>query len=98
MSILVQYSIAEGQASAQIDALKSFVSELKKLGDSGFDYTSYETDDPTKFIAVFDFDDDVAKQRFLDSQAFEAYRDGSKGRFTGPPATTPLKFVASTRS
>lgn len=97
MSLLVEYSIVAGKAPEQIDALKSFVAALRELGDNGFDYTSYETDDPTKFIAVFDFDDDMAKDRFLNSQAFATYRDGTKGRFTGPPSTTNLNLVASTR-
>ena len=98
MSLLVEYTLLDGQATAQIEALNSFVDGLKALGDSGFDYTAYETDDPTKFIAVLDFDDDDAKQRFLDSAAFGQYRDGSKGRFTGPPSTTQIRMVASTRS
>lgn len=98
MSLLVEYSIQDGKAAEQVDALQKFTGELKALNDGGFQYTAYETDDPTRFIAVFDFDDDAAKQRFLDSKAFEEYRDGSKTRFTGPPSTTVIKFVASTRS
>jgi hypothetical protein len=98
MSLLVEYSLQEGKAGEQVDALKKFTAGLKALGDSGFDYTAYETDDPKKFIAVLDFDDEDAKQRFLDSAAFADYRDGAKGRFTGPPSTTQIRLVASTRS
>ena len=98
MSLLVEYKLLEGKAGAQIEALHLFVSNLKTMSDAGFDYSAYETDDPTKFIAVFDFDDDDAKQRFLDSAAFAQYRDGAKTRFVGPPSTTAIKLVASTRS
>jgi len=98
MSLLVEYTLLEGKAAEQVEALTKFTEGLKALGDGGFDYTAYETDDPTKFIAVLDFDDDEAKQRFLDSSAFADYRDGSKGRFTGPPNTTQIRLVASTRS
>ncbi len=97
MSLLVEYSIVEGKAPEQANALRSLIASLGKLGDPGFDYTAFETDDPTRFIAVLEFEDDAAKQRFLDSEAFAIYREGTKGRFTGPPATTPLKLVASTR-
>ncbi len=98
MSLLVEYSIIEGKAAEQTEALKSLITDLRELGDQGFHYTAFETDDPTRFIAVLEFDDDAAKQRFLSSEAFATYRDGTKGRFTGPPSTTPLQFVASTRS
>lgn len=98
MGLLVEYSIVEGKAGEQTEALETFVSGLKELGDDGFNYTAYETDDPTKFVAVLEFDDDAAKQRFLDSAAFNAYREGTKGRFTGPPQTTPIKLVASTHN
>ena len=97
MSLLVEYTVNEGKADAQIDALKNFVAGLKAIGDEGYDYTAYETDDPTKFVAVLDFSDDSAKQRFLDSAPFIEYRDGSKDRFPGPPSTTTIKLVASTR-
>ena len=98
MSLLVEYSIIDGKASEQVEALQSFVGALKELNDGGFDYTAYETDDPTKFIAVLDFDDADAKERFLASQAFADYRDGTKGRFASPPATTNIRLVASTRA
>jgi len=97
MSLLVEYSIKEGKAPAQADALRTFVAGLREMGDDGFSYTAYETDDPTKFIAVFEFDDEGAKNRFVNSPAFQSYKDGSSDRFTGPPSTSPIKLVASTR-
>lgn len=97
MSLLVEYTVFEGKAAAQVDALHSFVDGLKAIGDSGYNYTAFETDDPTKFIALLEFDDDAAKQRFLDSAPFGKYREGSKDRFPGPPSTTNIRLVASTR-
>ena len=97
MSLLVEYTVMHGKAAAQIDALKTFVEGLKRLGDTGFDYTAFETDDPTRFIALFEFDNEAAKQRFLDSSAFADYRTGSGDRFAKPPHTTPIRLVASTR-
>lgn len=98
MSLLVEYTVNEGKAAAQVEALEAFVAGLKAIGDEGYDYTAFETDDPTKFIALLEFDDDSAKQRFLDSAPFNEYRDGSKDRFPGPPSTTTIRLVASTRS
>ena len=97
MSLLVEYSVRDGGADDQIDALHAFVDGLKAIGDGGYNYTAYETDDPTRFIAVFEFDDDSAKQRFLESAPFAAYREGAKDRFTSPPSTTQIRRVASTR-
>jgi len=96
MSLLVEYSVREGMADDQIEALNTFVEGLKAIGDGGYSYTAFETDDPTKFIAVFEFDDDDAKQRFLESAPFATYRDGAKDRFTSPPSTTQIHRVAST--
>jgi hypothetical protein len=97
MSLLVEYTLVEGKASEQVEALQKFIAGLKSLGDNGFDYTAYESDDPTKFFGVLDFEDDGAKQRFLDSAPFAEYRDGSKGRFVAPPNATPIRLVGSTR-
>lgn len=98
MSLLVEYTVNEGKAEAQIEALNTFVAGLKAIGDEGYDYTAFETDDPTRFIAVFEFDNDAAKQRFLDSAPFAEYRESSKDRFPGPPSTTDIRLVASTRA
>ena len=97
MSLLVEYSLQDGKSDAQKEALDKLVSGLKQTGTDGFSYTAYETDDPNKYIAVFEFDDDAGKQRFLDSAAFAEYRDSAKERFTGPPSTTTIRKVASTR-
>ncbi|NNE21318.1 MAG: hypothetical protein HKN11_01780 [Rhizobiales bacterium] len=96
MGLLVEYSLKEGQAEAQVEALNTFVAGLNSTGDQGYSYTAYETNDPTKFIAVLEFDDAAAKQRFLDSAAFAEYRDGAGARFVGPPQTTVIRRVAST--
>ena len=91
MGLLVEYSLKEGQAEAQEAALKTFVAGLKAEGVDGFSYSSFATDDPTKFIGLFLFDDEAGKQRFLNSAAFAAYRDGAGPRFTGPPSTTAIR-------
>ena len=98
MSLLVEYTVKEGKASAQIDALRTFVADLRDIGDEGYNYTAFETDDPTKFIAVLEFDNDAGKQRFLESEPFTQYREGSQDRFPNPPSTTTIRLVASTRT
>ena len=65
MSLLVEYSIMEGKADEQTDALNEFVAGLASLGDDGFDYTAYETDDPTRFIAVLDLDEEAEDSDLL---------------------------------
>ncbi len=97
MHLLVKYTVNEGKADAQRAALNALVAGLKKEGNAGFDYTGFETDDPTQFIAILRYDDDAAKQRFLDTAAFKEYRDSAKDRFPGPPSTTAMRKVASTK-
>ena len=97
MSLLVEYTVVEGMADAQIDALKQFTEGLRAIADEGYNYTAFETGDPTKFIALLEFDDEASKKRFLDSGPFADYREGSKGRFQNPPQTTTIRLVASTR-
>ena len=96
MGLLVEYTVNEGMAGDQVAALRDFTDALRAEGCEGFSYTAYETDDPAKFIAVLDFDDDDAKARFLATAAFAAYRDGAKARFPHPPSTTTIRQVAST--
>ncbi|NKB53969.1 MAG: hypothetical protein GKR97_17435 [Rhizobiaceae bacterium] len=98
MSLLVEYSVNEGMADAQVDALKQFVDGLRAIADDGYNYTAFETDDPTRFIALLEFNDDAGKKRFLDSAPFNDYREGSKDRFPNPPGTTTIRLVASTRN
>ena len=97
MGLLVEYTVKDDRSSDQVEALQTFVAGLKAIGDGSFSYTAYETDDPTRFIAVFEFDDESAKQRFLQSAAFAEYREGAKDRFVNPPQATPIQLVASTR-
>ena len=97
MSLLVEYSLKDGQSDAQINALKEFCSGLKAMNDPGFTYTAFATENPTKFIAVLEFDDDDAKDRFLKSDPFQTYRDGAGPRFTGPPSSTTIDLVSSSR-
>jgi len=97
MSLLVEYSIEEGMAGAQVDALKQLVDGLKSIADDGYNYTAFETDDPTRFVALLEFNDEAGKKRFLDSAPFNDYREGSKGRFQQPPNASPIKLVATTR-
>ena len=96
MGLLVEYALQEGKTEAQHGALATFVDGLKAEGCDGFSYTAYATDDPLKFIAVLEFVDEDAKQRFLSTDAFAHYRDTAKDRFTGPPSTTAINRVAST--
>jgi quinol monooxygenase YgiN len=98
MSLLVEYHLKDGQSDAQKNALRTFTTSLRQEGCDGFSYTAFSTEDPNRFLALFEFSDEDGKQRFLKSAAFAAYRDGAGPRFTGPPSTTPLTLVASTRN
>ena len=97
MGLLVEYSIEDGKSDAQTEALLKFVDGLKQIGDGGYNYTCFETDDPKRFIGLLEFDDEEAKQRFLASAPFIEYRDSASERFSAPPQPTPVRKIASTR-
>ena len=97
MGLLVEYSIQDGKADAQTAALLEFVEGLKKIADGGYHYTCFETDDPQRFIGLLEFDDDEAKQRFLASAPFAAYRESAPERFSAPPQATVIRLVGSTK-
>lgn len=96
MGLLVEYTVLEGKKDAQVEALNTMIAGLKAMGEQGFNYIAWETDDPTRFVAVLEFDDEDAKQRFLASEAFQHYRDTASERFPGPPKATPITRVGST--
>ncbi len=93
MGLLVEYSIQEGKKDMQTDALNTFIAGLKEIGDNGYSYTAFETDDPTRFVAVLEFDDEDAKQRFLQSSPFQHYKDTAPERFSNPPVATPIRLI-----
>ena len=95
MGLLVEYKVQDGKQSEHMEAMKVFIAGLREMGDQGFTYTGYTADEGARFIAVFEFEDDAAKQRFLDSAPFAEYRESSVPRFTGPPDTTPITRIAS---
>ncbi|MEM1198902.1 MAG: antibiotic biosynthesis monooxygenase [Pseudomonadota bacterium] len=97
MSLLVEYSLKEGRAEEQAEALRTFVDGLKALGDQGFHYSAFETDDPTRFIGLLEFDTEDAKQAFIKSAPFAEYRDNAQDRFSASPNATQIRLVASTR-
>jgi quinol monooxygenase YgiN len=96
MSLLVEYSLLDGKYDDQVEALKTLVAGLKAEGCETYSYTGFATEDPLKFIAVFDFEDDAGKNAFLATKAFAHYRDTASTRFTGPPSTTTITKIAST--
>ena len=98
MSLLVEYTLKEGRAEEQAEALRAFVAGLNALGDQGFHYSAFETDDPTRFIGLLEFDDDEAKQNFLKSAPFAEYRENAQDRFSAAPNATQIRLVASTKT
>ncbi len=101
MSLLVHYTLKSADDHAhQETAMTALVADLAAEGATGTDglqYSCFATDDPVKFIGVFEFDGDAGKQAFLDSAAFATYRAAIGPTLTGPPQTTDLRKIASTR-
>ncbi|MEM8688567.1 MAG: hypothetical protein AAGF81_14635 [Pseudomonadota bacterium] len=97
MSLLVEYSLKEGKAEEQADALRTLVAGLKALGGQGFQYSAFETDDPTRFIGLLEFDTEEGKQNFIKSAPFAEYRDNAQDRFSAAPNAVQIRLVATTR-
>ena len=69
MGLLVEYSIEDGKSDAQTEALLKFVDGLKQIGDGGYNYTCFETDDPKRFIGLLEFDDEEANMLIQSNNA-----------------------------
>lgn len=97
MSLLVRYTLRSADDhAAQTDAMKALVAGLKSEGVP-VNYACFATAEPTEFIGVLEFADEAGKQAFLESAAFAAYRAAVTPILTGPPATTEIAAIASTR-
>ena len=98
MSLLVRYTLKSAEDhDAQIAAMEALVAGLTAEGITGVDYSCFETDEPTAFIGLLEFDDDTGKNAFLNSAAFAAYREKVGPTFANPPQTTEIAAIASTR-
>lgn len=101
MSLLVQYTLASAEDHAnQVAAMNALVAGLNAEGAAGTDgmqYSCFSTEDPTRFVGLFEFDSDAGKQAFLQSAAFATYRETVGPTFANPPETTALTAIASTR-
>ncbi|MDJ0824835.1 MAG: hypothetical protein QNJ16_04965 [Rhodobacter sp.] len=98
MSLLVRYTLKSADDHAhQTQAMQTLVAGLAAEGVTGCHYSCYSTDSATEFVGLLEFADDAGKQAFLDSAAFAAYRAAVGPTFTGPPQTTDITAIASTR-
>lgn len=97
MSLLVRYSLKSPDSeTAQHSAMKVLVAALRVEGVP-VEYSGFSTGDPTQFIGILEFADDVGKQAFLASKAFADYRETVTPFLAGPPGTTDIALIASTR-
>lgn len=98
MSLLVHYTLkSKDDHKAQKNAMTALVEGLKSEGIPELDYSCFATDDPLRFVGVLEFGDDVAKQAFLNSASFAAYREAVGPTFANPPQATEITAIASTR-
>ena len=98
MSFLVSYKLKdESDYDHQVEAMEQLVADLKKAGIRGLNYSCFSTDQPTEFVGILEFVDDVAKQAFLESAAFTAYKEKVGPTFARPPETQNIHMIASTK-
>ena len=98
MSLLVRYTLKSAEDhTAQTQAMQALVAGLRSEGIAGLTYSCFATEVPTEFVGVLEFPDDAVKQAFLGSPSFARYRETVGPTFANPPATTPIRAIASTR-
>ncbi len=98
MSLLVHYTLKSADThDAQREAMKVLVAGLKSEGVTGVDYSCFATQDPLKFMALLEFDDDAGKAAFIDSSAFAKYRETVGPTFASPPQTSDIEAIISTK-
>lgn len=97
MSLLVHYTLKSPEDHAhQVAAMEALVQGLTAQ-NVPVRYATFSTEVPTKFIGVLEFDDDEGFRAFQTSDAFAAYRETVGPTFAGPPETTKISPIASTR-
>ena len=98
MSFLVRYTLKSADDHArQTQAMQTLVAGLKSENLSGLHYSCFSTDEPTEFIGILEFEDEAAKQGFLNSASFASYRETVGPLFANPPQTSDIFGIASTR-
>lgn len=97
MSLLVRYTLrSTDDHAAQKAAMQALVAALRSEAVP-VDYSCFATGEPTRFLGLLEFADDAGRQAFLASRAFSAYRETVAPILAGPPETTEIAAVASTR-
>ena len=97
MSLLVHYTLKSADDhAAQTAAMEALVSGLSADGVP-VQYSCFATEDPVTFVGVLEFADDAGFQAFQTSNAFATYRETVGPILTGPPSTTKISAIASTR-
>lgn len=98
MSFLVRYTLKDASDfDHQVQAMADLVADLKAAGIAGLNYSCFSTGEKTEFLGVLEWQDEDAKQGFLTSAAFAAYKEKVGPTFANPPQTTDIFAVASTR-
>ena len=99
MSLLVKYTLKDASDhDHQVEAMETLVADLNSVGIAGLNYSCFSTAEETEFVGVLEFTDDTAKQGFLNSEAFDAYKKRVGPTFANPPQTTEITSIASTRN
>jgi hypothetical protein len=98
MSFLVSYTLKDPtDFDHQVAAMQALVDDLCAVGIDGLDYSCFSTDETTEFLGVLEFRDEEAKQGFLASDAFAAYKKKVGPTFANPPLTRNISLIASTK-
>lgn len=98
MSFLVKYTLKDpADFDHQVSAMAALVAALKAAGIDGLDYSCFSTGEKTEFVGILEFADDNAKQGFLQSEAFAAYKEKVGPTFANPPETQDIFAIASTK-
>ena len=98
MSLLVRYTLkSKDHRKTQNDAMIAMVDGLRAEGIAGFHYSCFSTGDPLQFLGIMEFPDDETKQQFLTSGTFESYRAALGPILEGPPETSEITSIATTR-
>jgi len=98
MSLLVRYTLKDAAHHAtQAEAMKTLVAGLSAEGVP-VHYSCFATEDPTAFLGLLEFENDSDFKVFQESAAFATYRDTVGPTFAGPPQTTKIEAIASTKA
>ncbi|SMD37709.1 hypothetical protein SAMN04488029_3422 [Reichenbachiella faecimaris] len=73
-TVKVTYKVSSNFAVQNMDNIKAFIEDIKKMNDPAIRYVSYLGSDKQTFTHIASFENDEAQKRFLSLPSFKSFQ------------------------